>query len=207
MKTVAFEGTRGEILILLKKHAEMTVKDLSEALGISTMGVRQHLKILEEEDYIQVETLRKGVGRPQHLYQLSKKGHDLFPSNYETMLHSLLELVRESDGKGKVDQLLRKQMERLVAEHQDEMHEKELKERVAALAKIQETAGYMAVLDESEDGLEITEHHCPVARVAEEYPQMCEYELEYFKQLLETETQRVECMTSGDHACRYVIGT
>ena len=35
--------THEQILALLKKHGKLTLKDFAEQLGLTTMGVRQHL--------------------------------------------------------------------------------------------------------------------------------------------------------------------
>ena len=45
--------TRMRILQLLKMRARMTVNQLTEALPISAMGVRQHLAVLEEEGLVE----------------------------------------------------------------------------------------------------------------------------------------------------------
>ncbi len=45
--------TRMRILQLLKMRSNMTVNQLKEALNISSMGIRQHLSILEEEGLVE----------------------------------------------------------------------------------------------------------------------------------------------------------
>ena len=46
------ESTRRQILELIKRQGEMTAGQLSEAIGITSMGVRQHLNSLERDGLI-----------------------------------------------------------------------------------------------------------------------------------------------------------
>ena len=44
--------TSNKIIQLLKQHGELTAKELAAELGLTTMGVRQHMLSLEESDEI-----------------------------------------------------------------------------------------------------------------------------------------------------------
>ncbi|GAA1225797.1 transcriptional regulator [Prauserella halophila] len=50
-------------------------------------------------------------------------------------------------------------------------------------------------------GAQLCQHHCPVAHVAAEFPQLCEAETEAFAQLLGTHVQRLATIARGDAAC------
>ncbi|MDR3081069.1 MAG: transcriptional regulator, partial [Streptomyces sp.] len=50
-------------------------------------------------------------------------------------------------------------------------------------------------------GAQLCQHHCPVAHVAAEFPQLCEAETEAFAQLLGTHVQRLATIARGDNAC------
>ena len=49
------------------------------------------------------------------------------------------------------------------------------------------------------------EHHCPVAHVAEEFPQLCEAETAAFQRLLGTHVQRLATIAHGDGVCTTCI--
>ena len=52
------------------------------------------------------------------------------------------------------------------------------------------------------------QHHCPVAHVAEEFPQLCEAETRAFQRLLGTHVQRLATIARGDAVCTtYVPGS
>jgi len=50
-------------------------------------------------------------------------------------------------------------------------------------------------------GEQLCQHHCPVAHVAAEFPQLCEAETEAFSRLLGTPVQRLATIAHGDGIC------
>ena len=50
-------------------------------------------------------------------------------------------------------------------------------------------------------GEQLCQHHCPVAHVAAEFPQLCEAETEAFGRLLGTHVQRLATIAHGDGVC------
>jgi predicted ArsR family transcriptional regulator len=50
-------------------------------------------------------------------------------------------------------------------------------------------------------GEQLCQHHCPVAHVAAEFPQLCEAETEAFARLLGTPVQRLATIAHGDGIC------
>ena len=50
-------------------------------------------------------------------------------------------------------------------------------------------------------GVQICQHHCPVSHVAEEFPELCEAELEAMGEVLGTHVQRLATIVNGDCAC------
>jgi predicted ArsR family transcriptional regulator len=53
----------------------------------------------------------------------------------------------------------------------------------------------------SDNGAQICQHHCPVAHVAAEFPQLCEAETEAFGRLLGTPVRRLATIAHGDGIC------
>jgi predicted ArsR family transcriptional regulator len=62
-------------------------------------------------------------------------------------------------------------------------------------------AGFAATTRKVGTGVQICQHHCPVSHVAEEFPQLCQAELEAFRELLGTHVQRLATIANGDCAC------
>ena len=77
-------------------------------------------------------------------------------------------------------------------------------ERVQALAEALSADGYAAsasVSPADDGGEQLCQHHCPVAHVAAEFPQLCEAETEAFGRLLGTAVQRLATISRGDGIC------
>jgi predicted ArsR family transcriptional regulator len=52
-----------------------------------------------------------------------------------------------------------------------------------------------------DNGAQICQHHCPVAHVAAEFPQLCEAETEAFGRLLGAPVRRLATIAHGDGIC------
>jgi predicted ArsR family transcriptional regulator len=61
--------------------------------------------------------------------------------------------------------------------------------------------------DDNIQGIQICQHHCPVAHVAAEFPQLCEAETRAFEQLLGTNVQRLATIAHGDGVCTTHVPT
>ena len=77
--------------------------------------------------------------------------------------------------------------------------------RVAALADVLAARGYAAQIREvgsgRHRGVQLCQHHCPIAHVATEFPQLCEAETRAFAELLGTHVQRLATIARGDAVC------
>lgn len=197
--------TRMRILQLLKMRAGMTVGQLTDALHISQMGVRQHLAILETEGLIEHHQEKQGRGRPPHVYQLTDEANSLFPTTYANFAVGLMHEVAKFNGPGFINKVFRGRMKAQLEAYQLRLKGKTLCERVKELAQIRDEEGYMARFDENEDDYVLIEHNCPIAVIAQEYPHVCEIELALFRQSLGAKIVREEHLMQGSHRCCYRI--
>ena len=75
--------SRQQILTALKTRGPQSAAELSEALGVTTMAVRQHLAKIVEAEEVSWFDERRAVGRPLRRWQLTLKGHERFPDVHE----------------------------------------------------------------------------------------------------------------------------
>jgi iron-sulfur cluster biosynthesis transcriptional regulator SufR len=197
--------TRMRILQLLKMRAGMTVGQLTDALHISQMGVRQHLAILEAEGLVEHYQEKQGRGRPPHVYQLTDQANSLFPTTYANFAVGLMHEVAKFNGPGFINKVFRGRMKAQLEAYQLRLGGKTLCERVQELARIRDEEGYMARFDENADDYVLIEHNCPIAVIAQEYPHVCEIELALFRQSLGAKVVREEHLMQGSHRCCYRI--
>ena len=197
--------TRMRILQLLKMRASMTISQLTEALHISQMGIRQHLAILESEGLVAHHQEKQGRGRPPHVYQLTDEANSLFPTTYANFAVGLMHEVAKFNGPDFINKVFRGRMKAQLETYQLRLEGKTLCDRVKELARIRDEEGYMARFDENEDDYILTEHNCPIAVIAQEYPYVCEIETALFRQSLGAKVVRVEHLMQGSHKCCYRI--
>lgn len=197
--------TRMRILQLLKMRAGMTVGQLTDALHISQMGVRQHLAILESEGLVEHYQEKQGRGRPPYVYRLTDEANSLFPTTYANFAVGLMNEVAKFNGPGFINKVFRERMKSQLKAYQLRLKGKMLPERVKELACIRDEEGYMARSHEEEDGYVLIEHNCPIAVIAQEYPHVCEIELALFRQSLDAKIVREEHLMQGSHRCCYRI--
>jgi DeoR family suf operon transcriptional repressor len=215
MTTTQQPSTKRDILQHLLKQEQLTAQELADALAISPQAIRRHLKDLEGEGLIEYKSVQTGMGRPQHIYHLSRKGRDFFPNRYDEFAVSLLDALTETVGHDQVSSILRKQWERKAKQYRDRIGAGSLAQRVTKLVEIRQSEGYMAechVLepDDFNEGIEpkfiLSERNCAISNVAESFPSVCGHELEMFAAVLpDCTVERTHWLNEGEHQCGYLI--
>ena len=74
-------------------------------------------------------------------------------------------------------------------------------DRAQALAVALTAEGYAATASAISSGGQLCQHHCPVAHVAAEFPQLCEAETAVIGRLVGTHVQRLATIAHGDGIC------
>ena len=74
-------------------------------------------------------------------------------------------------------------------------------QRYAPLAEALTAEGYAASASAIASGGQLCQHHCPVAHVAAEFPQLCEVETAVIGRLVGTHVQRLATIAHGDGVC------
>src|SRR5215218_5940921 len=96
---------RNEILLRLRREGPASPDQLAAAIGASRTGVLQQLRALEATNFVSRETVRHGVGRPRHLYDVTPDAQELFPSNYDALAAGLLAAIGAVGGDQLVEQV------------------------------------------------------------------------------------------------------
>ncbi len=199
------QSTRRRILHLLKVQGPLTVSELSRDIGITPMAIRQHLATLEGDTLVHRQTLRRGVGRPSHIFSLTPQAEGLFPKNYDRLAHEILTSLETLDGREKVWAVLRRRMENLYDEMRPRMEGKTLPQRIEELTRIQEQNGAMPEWGQENGHYRFVEHNCSICSIAERYPVVCELEAMLFSRLLNADVRRESRIAEGDSACRFLV--
>jgi DeoR family transcriptional regulator, suf operon transcriptional repressor len=198
-------GSRGLVLIELKRAHRLTAKELGVKLGISLNAVRHHLKELEAEALVEYERQHRGVGAPAFAYRLSAAGEALFPRRYEATLTDLLDYVVAREGRATAVAVLEARYDALTRRLQDELAGATPAQRMAAVTRLLSDEGYMAEGTASGETGTLIEHNCAIQAVAQRFPEICAAEARFLAAALGAEVDRHQHILSGCSACEYRV--
>nr|WP_245573362.1 metalloregulator ArsR/SmtB family transcription factor [Amycolatopsis benzoatilytica] len=210
---VAEGRTRHEVARLLLEQGPMTAAVVAEQLGISPTAIRRHLDALQADGEAETRDAPRrgprGRGRPAKLFLLTEAGRARFGHAYDDLAVSAIRFLAEHAGPDAVRAFAERRVEGLIGPHRQAITgSDDPVERAEALAVALSREGYAASTRQvgagapaAHVGAQLCQHHCPVAHVAAEFPQLCEAETEAFAELLGTHVQRLATIARGDNAC------
>jgi predicted ArsR family transcriptional regulator len=201
--TLELQPTRRKILLALKKSGGMTATELSELLGMTSMGVRRHLTTLERDGLVMFDSQQRGLGRPSYLYQLTERADNLFPKTYHVLANELLGYLTEND----LEQVFARRSERRIRLGKARVAGLNFHDKIAELARMVDEDGYLAEWEQVDDTTYfVREYNCAIHEVAYRYRQACSTEFDYICAMLpEADVVREEYMMNGASACSYRI--
>lgn len=204
--------TRAQVARLILEHGPVTASTLGERVGLTPAAIRRHLDALLADGLIEIRRARpqarRGRGRPAKWFAITDAGRNAFVHAYDDLATSALRFLAETAGKQAVAEFARRQISDLEQRYQPVVHAAPPSQRVRVLAESLSADGYAAAAAKAPRGLagdqggeQLCQHHCPVAHVAAEFPQLCEAETEAFSRLLGTPVQRLATIAHGDGIC------
>jgi predicted ArsR family transcriptional regulator len=209
--------TRDRVSALLLEHGPQTATELAARLGISPAAVRRHLDSLVAAGRIEERAggaggygAHRGRGRPARRFHLTDAGRATFPHAYDDLALTALRYVAASGGPDAVRAVAEQQLAGLEARASSSVESAvraaaatsgEPVDRAQALAAALTAEGYAASASAISGGGQLCQHHCPVAHVAAEFPQLCEAETAVIGRLVGTHVQRLATIAHGDGIC------
>lgn len=206
------DRTRTAVTRLVLERGPQSAAALATQLGVSPAAIRRHLDalvaegVLVERDPRPVQ--RRGRGRPARTYAITDAGRAAFPHAYDDLASTALRYLRDTGGETAVTAF---------AEHRAATLAERLASRVDTSAPLPARAsavasglsenGYASTVDAVTNhdtgvvGVQICQHHCPVAHVAAEFPELCEAETRALERVLGTYVQRLATIAHGDGVC------
>lgn len=196
---------RLQIINKLKRTQGLSVMELAEKIGMSYMGIKQHCIDLHKEGYLDTWRRPKPVGRPEMLYRLTQRAHDLFPASSNAMTIGLLESSLQLYGPAAAEKLLFHVFQRKTEEYMARLKGDTLVEKTRWFARLRDNEGCMADF-EDQGGLRIIEHHSTILDLLRAFPIVVRLETEMFQRVLKTHVRREEQTVSGLYQCTFHIG-
>ena len=206
-------GTREAVVQLLLAEGPITAAALADRLRLSAPGVRRHLDALEAQGAVAsrmqaAHSAHKGRGRPARVYLLTETGRSRLPHAYDDIAVQALEFLAEHVGAEAVTDFARRRAEGIVAARASEIAATDdLQKRMNLLAEAFTENGYAASSQRVGSGAQLCQHHCPVAHVAEKFPQLCDEEMAVITESLGTYAQRLATIARGDSFCTTFVPT
>jgi predicted ArsR family transcriptional regulator len=211
----AVSGTsrlRRDLLMRLRHDGPSSPEALASALGVSRTGVLQQLHALEAAGLVTRQSVRHGVGRPRHVYDVTDAAQDLFPMNYDGLARGLLQAISAIGGDALVTEVIEERRRLALARHRERLADRlpadaPLHERTRELAVIQDEQGYLAEAVVGPDGIiRLVERNCAIHKVMAEHADVCRAELDLFRDLLGADVERETHIAAGDRCCTYRVG-
>ncbi len=210
-------ATRDRVARSILDHGPSSAADLANRLGLTTAAVRRHLDGLTAAGLVESREQRvygsRGRGRPAKVFALTDGGRDAFYQAYDQLAADALRWISDAVGGGKAGEeavaaFARARFGRQAEKYGEALSSAGAGERTEALAQALSADGYAATVRrvpsaaaQAPAGAQLCQHHCPVAHIAEQFPQLCEAETEVFSQLLGTHVQRLATIAHGDGVC------
>ena len=200
-------STRNSVARSVLENGPSTAVAIGERLGLTPAGVRRHLDLLIDDGILEAReprsALLRGRGRPSKVFVMTDDGREKFEHSYDDLAVAALRFITAQSGshlvslfsKFRADEMGRK-AEPLLAKSNN---------RSEALAEFLTQEGYATNVQKRELGEELCQHHCPIAHVAAEFPQLCEAETALFSTMLGTHVQRLATIAHGDGVCTTFI--
>ncbi|MGH8774671.1 MAG: helix-turn-helix transcriptional regulator [Jiangellaceae bacterium] len=200
-------GTRERVARSILENGPSTAAALAQRLGLTPAAIRRHLDTLLGDGMIEAREPRvygqRGRGRPAKVFALTEVGRDRFEQAYDDLAVGALRFLAETGGEELVAEFARQRVADLEQRYRVAVDAARPERRAEELARVLTADGYAASAEASPlaAGEQLCQHHCPVAHVAEQFPQLCEAETEAFARLLGTHVQRLATIAHGDGVC------
>ena len=202
--------TREATLALLLKQGQASAGNLALVLGISVQAMRRHLRSLESDGFVEASSTSQGPGRPSNSWQLTAHGFNLFndSNGSERFAIDLLDSMKSTLTEKNMVDILYSKMNHKVAYYRKKIGSGALKNRLKKLIELRKEEGYLSDLHLSNDGMSwyLDAFHCSIKSIAEEYPVVCDYELELIQNIFpDCQVKRVQWRLESGHSCGFEI--
>ncbi len=195
---------RLEIINSLKRSRGMSVNELVEKMKMSYMGIKQHCLTLQRDGYLDTWRRPQKMGRPEMVYRLTRRSHDLFQADSHQFTLDLLKSVQEIYGSNAAEKLLFNIFEKKTAALKAKAKGDTVTDRAKWLARVRDGEGYMAQFTNGEeDGSKILECHSPIMNLLDRYPIVGRFEQDMFEAVLGTRVRRQMMRNSGLYECAF----
>ena len=208
------DKTRDLVARTILENGPQSAADLAMRLNFTPAGIRRHLDLLVEsgllearEPYRTAASIR-GRGRPSKVFVITDLGREKFEHSYDDLAASAMRFMSTVVGSSLVKDFalaratdIERRVHKAIGKLRDQ------NQKIEALSEFLIEEGFAATTKYNEVGVELCQHHCPIAHVASEFPELCEAETNAFSKVLGTHVQRLATIADGAGVCTTFIPT
>jgi DeoR family suf operon transcriptional repressor len=200
------KGLRAQILQDLKMAQPLTAGELAARYGVSPNAIRRHLKELEVDQLVEYGRQQRGKGAPTFAYRLTSNAEAMFPRRYAEELNEVLSYLEHRGGREEVRRFFNERFQAQADTLLARLQGSTVEQRVEAVVDLLKQQGFMAEWTPSAGGgMRIAEHNCAMQAVAEKYPEVCDAEADFLREILQAEVRRDAHIPHGCNACEYAV--
>lgn len=204
-ETSADLPTRRRVVDLILHQGPQTAKQLAERLHLTPAAVRRHLTVLLGNGTLVSREQRvfgaRGRGRPSKVFALTDTGRHEFRQAYDELAIAALQRLAAAGGPGAIREIAEDRVACIEQRFNTARAAEPDRAPLDLLADALYDDGYAPAIRPLQGGDQLLQHHCPVAHVAAEFPQLCEIETQLFSRLLGRHVQRLATIAHGDGVC------
>ncbi|GMA31631.1 helix-turn-helix transcriptional regulator [Litorihabitans aurantiacus] len=206
-------GTRDRVRGLVVERGPVGASALAEVLDLTPAAVRRHLGALVDAGEIAERAVAvtgpRGRGRPAREYVATRAAQQHLADDSSALASDVLAHLAEVLGPDAVADYAEARATALEEKFRPALESAgdDVAARARVLAGLLGDAGYAASTRELGPMIQLCQGHCPVQRVAAQFPQLCESETRMISRLLGVHVQRLATIPTGGHACTTHVPT
>lgn len=198
-------NTRETILHALKSTGGLKVQELADEANVSPVTVRHHLNALQADNLIEVNSVRRKVGRPYYIYDLSEIGRELFPKKYIRLTDRLLDELKTQLPAETVNELFSGIGQNIIAEHEGKYEDLPIEDRLDYAIDLLSEEGFLAKWERLNGEYVLTEFSCPYGSLVDRHAEICVFDKELIANLVQRPFRQTSCMVNGDSCCEFTF--
>ncbi|MCL7420899.1 MAG: HTH domain-containing protein [Methylobacter sp.] len=191
--------------LLLNARRGMSLDEIASALNISRNAVNQHVVSLESSDLIKKDTFKITGGRPSRNYVLTEKGINRFPKQYAWFCNLMLAELKAEMGEEAFGRYMARLGAKFAQTLMAQFNDKEPGDRITALVETMQALGYHATEEQNAPTPSIRAFNCVYHDLAQQFPELCEFDRALMSTLLNRPIEQTECMARNDCSCKFLI--
>lgn len=199
------KSTRERVLESLSAHPRATIVEVAEKVGINAISVRHHLTHLLADGLVMAEEERHGVGRPHMVYLLSEKGMEHFPTGYIRLTANLLDQLKNTLSREKLNEVFRSMADNLAEEYKNDLSNLGLEQKLELLTQVMAREGFDIQWKKVGDQYEIREVSCPFYRVGKQHPEVCVFDRSLIARILSIPPEKIQTTRMTDALCSFMV--